>query len=109
MADAFHVNTTDLRADATAWEGWAEQIREAGTAVPQWGVGLEPLDFSVLPGAPGVARAFQNAAQTLADQLARGAEQFEGVASKLTDVATRYEEAEATNVATVNNVEGVWI
>lgn len=95
MADEFAVDTAALRADASVWRGWQDRLSDIGAAVPTVGTDLDPLAFSVLPGADQVRSAYTSVAAGLADQVATGASVLGGVADTLTSVAGLYEDVES--------------
>lgn len=104
MADEFAVDTADLCADAAVWNGWQARLKAVGTGVPTVGRDLDPLAFSILPGAQEVQAAYASLAGRLADEIATGSTTFSGVADKLAAVASLYEDAEneiLTSLATL--------
>lgn len=102
MVDAFSVTPASLRDDAETWDSWREQVEAIGEAVPIVGRDLTALDFSILPKAQDVARAYAEVASSLAAEIATGAEQCGGVADKLTKVASLYGDAEQHNLDAVS-------
>ena len=94
MADEFTVNTADLCADAAVWRDWQVRLNALGTGVPIVGRDIEPLAFSLMPGAQAVQAAYASLAGRLADEIATGSTTFTGVADKLAAVASLYEDAE---------------
>lgn len=94
MADEFTVETGALRTDASTWLGWHDTLTDISKAVPTVGSDLDPLAFSVLPGADRVLAAYMTTSMALAAEVATGAEQFESIATTLTAVADLYDEVE---------------
>jgi hypothetical protein len=98
MSDDFLVNPDSLDTDSTTWTGWANDLTEISGGIPQLVTGLDPLAFSILPNAQQVASAYGHAARALKVSADEGVAQFEGFATKLTDSAAAYREAEQLNV-----------
>lgn len=94
MADEFSVDTGALREDAVVWQRWQSRLRGIGEAVPTVGSDIEPLAFSVLPGADKVRSTYASVASRLAGEVTKGAAVMGGVATTLSAVATLYEDAE---------------
>lgn len=95
MADEFSVDTAALRSDVSAWRGWQDRLGDMAAAVPTVGTDLDPLAFSLLPGADQVRSAYASIAAGLADQVATGAGVLDGIATTLTTVAGLYEDVES--------------
>ncbi|KAA9135513.1 hypothetical protein [Microbacterium caowuchunii] len=104
MVDAFRVRPGVLESDAQVWSDWASRLSTLGGSIPEVGAGLDPLAFSILPGAGEVRDAYAAAASTLRAAVAKGTNQFEGISGKLAWAAAQYAAAEEQNLADIRTV-----
>jgi ABC-type transporter Mla subunit MlaD len=94
MSGEFLVNLDSLEVDSTKWNDWAGDLAAVSGAIPA----LDPMAFSILPNAQQVANAYSQAARALKDAADDGVAQFREFATKLTDSAAAYRQAEQLNV-----------
>ncbi|MEO7121950.1 MAG: hypothetical protein ABI400_02300 [Lacisediminihabitans sp.] len=101
MNDGYAVDATALEADAKTFDRWAKKLETIRTAIP---VGLTADNFSYIPQAQDVHRAYMASAKALQEYVEQGSVVFDGFERTLLKTVLTYADAEKLSAEDIARV-----
>ena len=102
MTDGYTVNPAALEHDALQFDEWSQALDSIQKALPRE---LDPLIFSVIPGAQDVYAAYQRAVNALFEYVGEGSKEFDGFARALLKSVIAYAVAEGFSSADISRLK----